>query len=146
MNVFSGVSVLVPLVLLTAGLYGWFWYSLSGLALFTAGVPKLPREKALLSTLTMFSRDGPGKRIQDAAIPLKGTFRRHFIAFAVAYTAFWICAGDSISHSSPGAENLRRSLCGLVWAAHRAHLDRELADATHLERASRAVDLPGPHC
>ena len=30
-NLFTGVSATVPLLLLTLGLYGWFWYSLSGI-------------------------------------------------------------------------------------------------------------------
>lgn len=97
MNLFSGVSATLPLLLLTAGLYGWFWYSLSGLALFNAGVPKLPYNEDLPPTMPMFSREGPGKRIQEAATPLKGTFRRHFLFFAAAYSAFWWFAGDATS-------------------------------------------------
>ena len=103
MNPFSGVSIIVPLLLLTAGLYGWFWYSLSGLALFNAGVPKLPAREDLLPTMPMFSREGPGKRIQEAAAPLKGTFRRHFLFFAVAYSVFWWFAGDITSVRALGS-------------------------------------------
>ena len=96
-NLFTGVSATAPLLLLTAGLYGWFWYSLSGLALFNAGIPKLPRDREMLPTTPMYSREGPGKRIQDAAIPLKGTYGRHFLLFSLAYFAFWQLAGDATS-------------------------------------------------
>jgi hypothetical protein len=94
MNIFTGVSAIAPMLLLTAGLYGWFWYSLSGLVLFNAGLPKLPREKELPPTMPMFTREGAGRRIQDAAIPLKGTFGRHFVFVALAYIAFWYFAGE----------------------------------------------------
>ena len=96
-NLFTGVSATAPMLLLTAGLYGWFWYSLSGLALFNAGVPKLPHHSELFLTMPMYSREGPGKRIQDAAIPLKMTYGRHFLLFSLAYMAFWLLAGDVTS-------------------------------------------------
>ena len=102
-NLFSGVSATVPLLLLTAGLYGWFWYSLSGLALFNAGVPKLPRTVEVLPTMPMFSREGPGKRIQNAATPLKGTFGRHFLLFGLGYCVFWWFAGELTSIHALGS-------------------------------------------
>jgi hypothetical protein len=46
-NLTTGVSPLVPLVALIAGLYGWFWYSLQGLALFGEDRPRLPKADCL---------------------------------------------------------------------------------------------------
>jgi hypothetical protein len=46
-NLTTGVSPLVPLVALIAGLYGWFWYSLQGLALFGEMRPQLPKADSL---------------------------------------------------------------------------------------------------
>ena len=43
----SGVSPLLPQVLLLVGLYAWFWFSLQGLSLFGADRPMLPRRKDL---------------------------------------------------------------------------------------------------
>jgi len=145
MNLFSGVSIVLSLLLLTTGLYGWFWYSLSGLALFNAGVPKLPGKEELLSTMPMFSREGPGKRIQDAAAPLKGTFRRHFVFLAVAYCVFWWLAGDITSI---------RALGGIVFGKVYAvwfgllivlTLTESWEMLRNLERASRVANLPRSH-
>ncbi len=47
MNLNSGVSPLVPLLVLFGGIYMWFWYSLHGLALFGIDRPQLPGESSL---------------------------------------------------------------------------------------------------
>jgi hypothetical protein len=46
-NLTTGVSPLVPLVALIAGLYCWFWFSLQGLALFGEDRPRLPKADSL---------------------------------------------------------------------------------------------------
>jgi len=43
-NVLSGVSPLLPQVLLLFGLYGWFWFNLAGSALLGDDRPRLPKE------------------------------------------------------------------------------------------------------
>jgi len=80
--------------------------------LFNAGVPKLPHHSELLLTMPMFSREGPGKRIQDAAIPLKVTYGRHFLLFSLAYIAFWQLAGEVTSIRALGP-----TVFGKVYAA-----------------------------
>ena len=47
MNLASGVSPLVPFLLLISGLYIWFWYALHGLALFGPDRPRLPLREQL---------------------------------------------------------------------------------------------------
>jgi hypothetical protein len=46
-SLMNGVSPLVPLIALVAGLYLWFWYALQGLALFNLDGPLLPQENDL---------------------------------------------------------------------------------------------------
>lgn len=48
MNLNSGVSPLLPFLVLFGGVYLWFWYSLHGLALFGMDRPRLPAEYRLL--------------------------------------------------------------------------------------------------
>jgi hypothetical protein len=45
-NLFSGVSPLLPQVLMLAGLYAWFWCNLNGMALLGEDRPQLPTEAA----------------------------------------------------------------------------------------------------
>ena len=81
-NLTSGVSPLVPLASLIAGLYGWFWYSLQGLALFAEDRPRLPAADALTvirkkkdqperrdDLLRMLSRDWAGEPIEALCSP-----------------------------------------------------------------------------
>jgi hypothetical protein len=81
-NLTAGVSPLVPLVSLIAGLYGWFWYSLQGLALFSEDRPQLPTADALTvirkkkdqpdrrdDLLRMLSRDWAGEPIEALCSP-----------------------------------------------------------------------------
>jgi hypothetical protein len=82
-NLTAGVSPLVPLVSLIAGLYGWFWYSLQGLALFGEDRPQLPAADSLAiirkkqggrrehkdDLLRMLSRDWAGDKIEQLGSP-----------------------------------------------------------------------------
>jgi hypothetical protein len=82
-NLTAGVSPLAPLISLIAGLYGWFWYSLQGLALFGEDRPQLPAADALTVTrkkqegrpehkvdlLRMMSRDWAGNKIEELGSP-----------------------------------------------------------------------------
>jgi hypothetical protein len=81
MHVLSGVSPIVPLVLLAIGMYTWFWNSLHGLALFGPDCPKLPDESDLLipnsngkpeqlGVLRMFSQQRAADPTERGAKPL----------------------------------------------------------------------------
>ena len=91
-HIISGVSPLLPQVLLLGGLYMWFWFTLRGLALFGDDRPLLPKLKDLPATPNrvrvplwpMFSREKMGKRVEDQAIPLGG---HHLWALAGAVVA-----------------------------------------------------------
>jgi hypothetical protein len=63
-NLTTGVSPLVPLVALIAGLYCWFWFSLQGLALFGVDRPRLP-EFGSLQILQPRQEGHPDERIDD---------------------------------------------------------------------------------
>ena len=94
LNLFTGVSPLVPLLLLNAGLYGWFWYSLSGLALFNADRFKLP-PRMLLDDKPMLVREEAGRRIERAAIPLNLHYGLCFLSFLVPYVVLWWLSGQA---------------------------------------------------
>jgi hypothetical protein len=64
-NLTTGVSPLIPLVALIAGLYGWFWYSLQGLALFGEDRPRLPKADCLKVIPPAYQ----GKPAQSGAAP-----------------------------------------------------------------------------
>jgi hypothetical protein len=83
-NLTTGVSPLVPLVALIAGLYCWFWFSLQGLALFGVDRPRLPKfgslqilqprqdghsEDRLDDMLRMLSSDYAAKPIEQLSSP-----------------------------------------------------------------------------
>ncbi len=83
-NLTTGVSPLVPLVALIAGFYGWFWFSLQGLALFGEDRPQLPQveslrlrlprqggrpEERLDDVLRMLSREGAAQVIERRSSP-----------------------------------------------------------------------------
>ncbi len=89
----SGVSSLLPQILLLAGLYCWFWFNLRGLSLFGDDRPVLPSVKdfhpALKDNPTkagpkfflMFSREGAGQNIERNAIPLGAHYWVSFLVF-----------------------------------------------------------------
>jgi hypothetical protein len=81
-NLTTGLSPLVPLVSLIAGLYGWFWYSLQGLALFGEDRPQLPTADLLKipqpkedqtdksrDLLRMLSREWAAQAIEELSSP-----------------------------------------------------------------------------
>jgi hypothetical protein len=82
-NLTTGVSPLVPLVSLIAGLYGWFWYGLQGLALFGEDRPQLPATDSLTiiqpkqqgqperkdDLLQMLSKEGAGQWMEELSSP-----------------------------------------------------------------------------
>jgi hypothetical protein len=113
----TGVSPLVPVLALTAGLYLWFWYSLQGLALFGRDRPMLPRRYSMKtpttdSLLTMFSRE-------EAQEPLEGLcdpFAPEVIGVAVAvFVAIgllaWALAGWDVPIRNLGAKRSAIFFC-----------------------------------
>jgi hypothetical protein len=74
-HLLSGVSPLLPQLILAAGLYAWFWFSLRGLALFGDDRPQLPSETDLpimngKNVMAMFSRERAGEGTEAEAMPL----------------------------------------------------------------------------
>jgi len=74
-HILSGVSPLLPQLVLIAGMYLWFWFSLRGLALFGEDRPVLPSKESLLDPTThepimpMFSRKCAEEPVEKEAIP-----------------------------------------------------------------------------
>jgi hypothetical protein len=86
-NLFSGVSPLTPLLLLIVGAYGWFWYTLAGLALFNRDSPGLPRCTDLDERLGMFSWEDAGDPIERAAKPFDGLYRTVLVVVSLSLVA-----------------------------------------------------------
>ncbi len=81
MNVTTGISPLLPLLMLCAGLYGWLWYALQAVALFGRNRPLLPAAEELVlcspdghkdHLLAMLSEECAAKPIEDLCEPLTG--------------------------------------------------------------------------
>jgi hypothetical protein len=106
----SGVSPLLPQVLLVVGLYAWFWFSLQGLALFGDDRPVLPRKKDLpeipvpckpeeqprmFAAFRMFSQEDAGDQIEKIALPLNRSYLWSLAIFLpVTVVAFSIALGE----------------------------------------------------
>lgn len=73
-NLLSGVSPLVPYLLLAAGLYAWFWHTLRGLALFNCDRPRLPQGADLDKRFAMFSDEHAARPVEDVAMPLGASY------------------------------------------------------------------------
>ncbi len=78
-NLLTGVSPMNPFLLLIAGMYAWFWYTLSGLALFNLDRPQLPGADQLDGRLPMFSRERAGKKIERIARPVSVRYALHLL-------------------------------------------------------------------
>jgi hypothetical protein len=82
MHLFSGLSPVVPVLILLVGLYIAFWFALHGMALFGSDKPMLPacetlritlpnqQEPSKIPLLRMFSQEDAGAEIENAALPL----------------------------------------------------------------------------
>jgi len=79
----NGVSPMVSLLLLLCGFYGWFWHTLSGLALLGEGRPILPRETHLPEALARIS-DEMADSIESLAMPLPGLRQAWVYLFPIA--------------------------------------------------------------
>jgi hypothetical protein len=125
MNLTSGVSPVVPFLLLTAGLYIWFWYSLHGLALFGPDRPRLPWRSDLaiqvysetkkrneqLNVLRMFSQEEAAAPAEDAAMPLATyTLALTFFIFALLFGLVFFFSGG-VPVRSLGARTYAKIFC-----------------------------------
>ena len=112
----SGVSPLLPQVLLILGLYLWFWFNLRGLALFGDDRPLLPRiddlphfataadhkerehdqHSRVVKMFRMFSREVAGDRIERSAMPLGSSYAILICAFlGVSWCVLWVALGGA---------------------------------------------------
>ena len=82
-NLGSGVSPLLPQLLLLAGAYLWFWCNLRGLAHFGDDRPLLPKKTKLPSFLAMFSMEKAGDPVEKVTLPVnRGYLTRLLVIFA----------------------------------------------------------------
>ncbi len=106
MHLTSGVSPIVPILLILAGMYLSFWFLLHGLALFGPDRPCLPPKERLAlkdaagnkrDFLRMFSQEDAGDAIEDAAKPLRGKI----VWLAVGLAALFFAAACGIAGGIP---------------------------------------------
>jgi hypothetical protein len=110
----SGVSPLLPQILLLLGLYAWFWFTLQGLSLFGADRPALPLNEDLpdfevppkpnggkgevghkMNAFRMYSRENAGDYIEAAALPLTVTYLKSAaVLLSVTVIACWLALGE----------------------------------------------------
>jgi hypothetical protein len=102
MHILSGVSPVVPLLVLTLGMYAWFWHSLHGLALFGKDRCVLPSmadlelpDPGTKNLLQMFSQEEAAKPTEHAAMPLAG----HILTFGVILGAGLVVIVIAVSRS-----------------------------------------------
>ena len=119
MNLTSGVSPLIPLLALTAGLYMWFWYSLQGLALFGPDRPLLPSENTLEFTignkkvkwLRMFSREQAGEPVEALCWPFARPVLRIAIILFCCLGALSVIFAGGVPIRSLGARPYSVFVC-----------------------------------
>jgi hypothetical protein len=116
MHLTSGVSPVVPIVLVLAGMYLSFWFLLHGLALFGPDRPCLPPKKCLALSLPskeplalkdtagnnrdflrMFSQEDAAAAIEKAAMPLNGKI----VWLAVGLAALFFAGACGIAGGVP---------------------------------------------
>jgi hypothetical protein len=114
MHLTSGISPIVPILLVLAGIYLSFWFTLHGLALFGPDRPCLPPKERLAlkdsatknrDLLRMFSQEDAAVSIEQAAMPLnKGIFSIG-IALFLLFLAGACAIGRGVPVRSLGAQN-----------------------------------------
>jgi hypothetical protein len=94
-HLLSGVSVLLPQLLLIAGMYLWFWFCLRGLALFGKDRPQLPKRDSLLvdpetskPLMPMFSQEDAATPVERESIPLGTNYIRWILPITLFGTVF----------------------------------------------------------
>jgi hypothetical protein len=108
-NLTSGVSPMVSLLLLLSGFYWWFWQTLSGLALLGEGRPILPSAKRLPAGLARIS-DDMAKNIEEFAIPLPSIRIRRGIFYLLPLALLFLQACALWANSGLNPETLLHSL------------------------------------
>ncbi len=102
----SGVSPVIPILAIFAGLYLWFWYTLHGLALFGTERPCLPSKSSLTlkdenglerDFLRMFSQEDAAAVIEKAGYPLS----HQAAAIAIGLFLILIAAAWSLADGVP---------------------------------------------
>jgi|HubBroStandDraft_6_1064221.scaffolds.fasta_scaffold02807_8 hypothetical protein len=105
MHILSGVSGAVPFLVLTLGMYAWFWHSLHGLALFGKDRCVLPSladlqlpDAQAKDLLRMFSQEEAAKPTEHAAMPLAGRILTLGVILAAGLAGIVIAVSRSPLH------------------------------------------------
>ncbi len=127
MNLTTGVSPAVPILLLILGMYGWAWNSLRGLTLFNAGKPRLPldvnlrigvqgkREKISKKFFTMIDEDHAATKMEALSWPFH---HQTWAACAILFVSILVLAtliSNGIPLRSLGLSHYSLLIC--AWIA-----------------------------
>ena len=114
MHLASGVSPIVPILLVFAGMYLSFWFTLHGLALFGPDRPCLPPKERLAlkdaagnnrDFLRMFSQEDAAAKIEQVAMPLNWKIVSMGVSLFVLFFAGACAIGRGVPVRSLGAES-----------------------------------------
>jgi hypothetical protein len=114
MHILSGLSPIVPILAMVAGLAVCVWFTLHGLALFGPDRPQLPslrslllpdRQTAIPDVLRMFSQDDAGTMIEDSARPFGFRVAATRFLFFILFLVLAFIIANGIPVRSLGAES-----------------------------------------
>jgi len=114
LNLRSGVSPLLPQVLLLAGFYAWFWFNLRGLSLFGDDRPVLPKaddlpqievggedehvssaSKRSVRVFRVLSQEGAGNNIESNSLPAGLAYGKSLLVFLpIGIFVLWVALGE----------------------------------------------------
>ncbi|MGO9518419.1 MAG: hypothetical protein ACLPND_15375 [Candidatus Korobacteraceae bacterium] len=118
LNPLNGVSPIMPMLLLMVGLYAWYWFTLSGLALFNDDRPRLPRclEPGPYPSVLTGKKIKIGYEIEWIAIPLSRHYAKNLLGAMVLLMACGtlVFAGPYLDTGSLLRAFSVRSL-GTIW-------------------------------
>lgn len=137
MHILNGLSPIVPILVMVAGLAVCAWFTLHGLALFGPDRPQLPslrtllledRQTAVPDVLRMFSQDDAGMLIEDSARPFSFRLAASRLFFFVLFLILAFIVADGIPVRSLGADSY--AVIFILWLDFCC--SRMVAEALHL--------------
>jgi hypothetical protein len=128
MHILSGVSAMVPLVLITLGMYAWFWHSLHGLALFGKDRCLLPKTENLINMLRMFSQEEAAEPTERCAKPLS----RGVVIFLPVLVATFLVIVFMVARDVPVQSLIAKSYARVFYFYLVASISLMIVDAWQL--------------
>ena len=159
MHILSGVSGMVPFLVLTLGMYAWFWHSLHGLALFGKDRCLLPSMTDLQladpetkDVLRMFSQEEAANPTECAAMPLASRIAWFGVILAASFVAIVLSMSRTpldIYKSVPIRSLGARTLCDRLFLVSDDLFQPDprgrLPTVNHMDKVAAVADVSGSH-